>query len=153
MESLSHKERNFTSFAKKILHFFFQTTHQTKFAHFQFSELHIRLLFKDKKTTSTTRLIFLLEDEFEAEPKMRIVIPPQHQYQALLAVHIQEHRSENDWEKRLPTLILAYNATQQLFNFEKPSRIFLCREINLPHLLILPKCRPSNDLPPSPTIP
>ena len=40
------------------------------------------------KTTSKTRLIYLLEDEFESEPKIRIVIPPSHRYQAMLAVHV-----------------------------------------------------------------
>ena len=33
-------------------------------------------------------LIYLLEDEFEAEPMKRIVIPPLHRYQALLAVQV-----------------------------------------------------------------
>ena len=36
-------------------------------------------------------IIYLKEDEFESEPKIRIVIPPSHRYQAMLAVHVQEH--------------------------------------------------------------
>ena len=50
-----------------------------------------QLKLTDNKTTSKTRLIYLLEDEFESEPKIRIVIPPSHRYQAMLAVHVQEH--------------------------------------------------------------
>ena len=33
----------------------------------------------------------MLEDEFESKPKIRIVIPPMHRYQAMLAIHVQEH--------------------------------------------------------------
>ena len=33
----------------------------------------------------------MLEDEFEAEPRIRVVIPPSHRYQAMLAVHVREH--------------------------------------------------------------
>ena len=46
---------------------------------------------------------------------------------------------ENDWEKSLPTLILAYNATQHFSTNSSPARIFLGRELNLPHLSLLPK--------------
>ena len=41
---------------------------------------------------------------------------------------------ENDWEKSLPTLILAYNATQHHSTLCSSSRVFLGRELNLPHL-------------------
>ena len=50
---------------------------------------HLRLT--DDNTTSSTRLIYLLEDEFEKESKMRIVIPPSHRYQALLTINVREH--------------------------------------------------------------
>ena len=33
----------------------------------------------------------MLEDEFEAKPRIRVVIPPLHRYQAMLAVHVREH--------------------------------------------------------------
>ena len=46
---------------------------------------------------------------------------------------------ENDWEKRLPTLILAYNATQHFSTLCSPARLFLCREANLSHLSLFPK--------------
>jgi len=56
---------------------------------------------------------------------------------------------ENDWEKSLPTLILAYNATQHFSTNSSPARIFLGRELNLPHLSLLPKFV-QNDNPPPP---
>jgi len=37
------------------------------------------------------RLIYLLDNEFDSNPLMRIVVPPSHRYQALLAVHVHEH--------------------------------------------------------------
>jgi hypothetical protein len=37
------------------------------------------------------RLIYLLDNEFDSNPLMRIVVPPSHRYQALLAVHVSEH--------------------------------------------------------------
>ena len=46
---------------------------------------------------------------------------------------------ENDWEKSLPTLILAYNATQHYSSNSSPARIFLGRELNIPYLSLLPK--------------
>ena len=46
---------------------------------------------------------------------------------------------KNDWEKRLPTLILAYNANQHYSTLCSPARLFLCREANLPHLSLFPK--------------
>ena len=46
---------------------------------------------------------------------------------------------ETDWEKSLPTLILAYNATQHFSTNSSPARIFLGRELNIPHLSLLPK--------------
>jgi len=42
---------------------------------------------------------------------------------------------ENDWEKSIPTLILAYNATQHYSTNSSPARIFLRRELNIPHYL------------------
>ena len=50
---------------------------------------HLRLT--NAKTTNSTRLVYLLENEFDSNPRMRIVIPPSHRYQALLAVHVREH--------------------------------------------------------------
>ena len=50
--------------------------------------------------------------------------------------------------KILPTLILAYNATQHYSTFCSPARLFLGRETNLPHLSLLPKFRDDN--PPQP---
>ena len=44
-----------------------------------------------KSSTNKAELKYLLEDEFEAEPRHRIVISPWHRYQALLAVHAHEH--------------------------------------------------------------
>ena len=42
----------------------------------QMYKVRKQLRLTEKKTTSKTRLIYLLEDEFESEPKIRIVIPP-----------------------------------------------------------------------------
>ena len=55
---------------------------------------------------------------------------------------------EKDWEKSLPTLILAYNATQHYSTNSCPARIFLGRELNIPHLSLLPKFVQNNN--PSP---
>ena len=44
---------------------------------------------------------------------------------------------ENDWEKSLPTLILSYNSTQHFSTNSSPARIFLGRELNIPHLSLL----------------
>ena len=55
---------------------------------------------------------------------------------------------ENDWEKSLPTLILAYNLTQHFSTNSSPARIFLGRELNIPHLSLLPKFVKNNN--PSP---
>ena len=44
----------------------------------------------DATVTNTASLIFLIENEFDSNPHMRIVFPPSHRYQ-LLAVHVQEH--------------------------------------------------------------
>ncbi len=50
-----------------------------------------QLRLTDESTTNSARLVYLLEDEFGLNPKMRVVIPPSHRYQALLAVHVREH--------------------------------------------------------------
>jgi len=55
---------------------------------------------------------------------------------------------ENDWEKSLPTLILAYNSTQHFSTNSSPARIFLGRDLNIPHLSLLPKFVKNNN--PSP---
>ena len=51
-------------------------------------------------------------------------------------------------EKSLPTLILAYNGTQHYSTNSSPARIFLGRELNIPHLSLLPKFVQNNN--PSP---
>ena len=51
-------------------------------------------------------------------------------------------------KKSLPTLILAYNATQHYSTNSSPARIFLGRELNIPHLSLLPKFVQNNN--PSP---
>ena len=50
-----------------------------------------QLRIKDEKVTKQARLLYLLEDEFETNPIMRIVIPPSHRYQAMLSVHAHKH--------------------------------------------------------------
>ena len=54
----------------------------------------------------------------------------------------------NDWEISLPKLILAYNATQHYSTNSSPARIFHGRELNIPHLSLLPKFIQNNN--PSP---
>ena len=58
----------------------------------------------------------------------------------------------SDWERSLPALLLAYNATQHNSTLCSPSRIFLGRELNLPYLSLLPKFKPENASPPSPNL-
>ena len=53
----------------------------------QLYKVRKQLRLTDGNTTSSTRLVYLLENEFDSNPRMRIVIPPSHRYQALLAVH------------------------------------------------------------------
>jgi hypothetical protein len=57
----------------------------------QLYKVRKQLRLTKKSSTNQAELIYLLEDEFEAEPRHRIVIPPSHRYQALLAVHAHEH--------------------------------------------------------------
>ena len=62
----------------------------------QLYEVRKQLRLTDATTTNSTRLIYLLENEFDSNPQMRIVIPPSHRYQALLAVQqttqqVKEH--------------------------------------------------------------
>ena len=45
----------------------------------------------DGKVIKQARLLYLLEDEIETNPIMKIVVPPSHRYQALLSVHGHEH--------------------------------------------------------------
>ena len=45
----------------------------------------------DKKVTKEAKLVYLMEDEFETNPIMRIVVSPLHRDQALLAVHAHKH--------------------------------------------------------------
>ena len=46
---------------------------------------------------------------------------------------------EQDWEKSLPSVELAYNASVHASTGCSPARGFLGREIELPHLILLPK--------------
>ena len=57
----------------------------------QLYKVRKQLRLTDANTTSSARLVYLLENEFDTNPRMRIVIPPWHRYQALLAVHVREH--------------------------------------------------------------
>ena len=50
-----------------------------------------QLKLTDASTTNSTRLVYLIKNEFDSNPRMRIFIPPSHRYQALLTVHIREH--------------------------------------------------------------
>ena len=45
----------------------------------------------DKKVTKEAKLVYLMEDEFETNPIMRIVVSPLHRDQALLAVNAHTH--------------------------------------------------------------
>ena len=62
----------------------------------------------------------------------------------------KKSNGENDWERSLPTLIMAYNATQHYSTLCSPSRVFLGRKLNLPYLSLLPKFKPENVKPPTP---
>ena len=46
---------------------------------------------------------------------------------------------EQDWEKSIPAVELAYNSSIHAFTGCSPARFFLGREVELPHLSILPK--------------
>ena len=61
----------------------FETLHSNVF---QLYKVRKQLRITDGKVTN-----YLLEDKFEANPIMRIAIPPLHRYQALLIVHAQTH--------------------------------------------------------------
>ena len=57
----------------------------------QLYKVRKQLRITDKKVTKQARLLYLLEDEYETNPIMRIVIPPSHRYQALLSVNAHKH--------------------------------------------------------------
>ena len=57
----------------------------------QLYKVRKQLRLTDGTTANSTRLIYLIENEFDANPRMRIVVPPSHRYQAMLAVHVREH--------------------------------------------------------------
>ena len=46
---------------------------------------------------------------------------------------------ERDWEHALPSIILAYNAARHASTGCSPARGFLGREVEVPHLSLLPK--------------
>ena len=78
-------------------------------------------------------------------------IPVERFHRTLRALlKAKKANGENDWEKSLPTLILAYNATQHYSTNSSPARIFLGRELNIPHLSLLPKFIQNNN--PSPPL-
>ena len=62
----------------------------------------------------------------------------------------KKSNGENDWERSLPTLIMAYNATQHYSTLCSPSRVFLGIKLNLPYFSLLPKFKPENVKPPTP---
>ena len=57
----------------------------------QLYKVRSQLRLSDKSSTGDVRLVYLLEDEFEPEPRNRLVIPPSHHYQAMTAVHAVQH--------------------------------------------------------------
>ena len=57
----------------------------------QLYKVRKQLRLTDSSTKNSTRLVYLLENEVDSNSRMRIVIPPSHRYQALLAVHVREH--------------------------------------------------------------
>ena len=58
----------------------------------------------------------------------------------------KKSNGETDWEKGLSMLILCYNATQHSSTNHSPARLFLSRELNLPHLSLLPKIENEKNL-------
>ena len=73
---------------KKIDTSVFNTVHEDVL---QIYKVIKQLRLTDTSTTSSTRLVYLLENQFDSNPRMRIVIPPSHRNQALLPVHVREH--------------------------------------------------------------
>ena len=55
----------------------------------QLYKVRKQLRLTDATTTNSARLIFLIENEMDSNPHMKIVVPPSHRYQALLAVHVR----------------------------------------------------------------
>ena len=55
----------------------------------QLYKVRKQLRLTDATTTNSARLIFLIENELDSNPHMKIVVPPSHWYQALLAVHVR----------------------------------------------------------------
>ena len=70
----------------------------------QLYKVRKQLRLTDKNTTNSTRLIYLLENEFDSNPLMRVVIPPWHRYQALLAVHVCDTGVYNGLHNRLKNI-------------------------------------------------
>ena len=46
---------------------------------------------------------------------------------------------EQDWEKSIPAIELEYNSSIHASTSCSPAKVFLGREVELPHLSILPK--------------
>ena len=57
----------------------------------QLYKVRKQLRLTDAQTTNSTRLVYVLKNKFDSNPRMRIFIPKSHRYQALLAVHVHEH--------------------------------------------------------------
>ena len=57
----------------------------------QLYKVRKQLRLTDATVTNSARLIYLIKNEFDSDPHMRIVIPPLHRYQALLTLHVCEH--------------------------------------------------------------
>ena len=57
----------------------------------QLYKVRTQLRLTDKSSMDDVRLVYLLEDEFEPEPRRRFFIPPSHRYQAMIAVHAVQH--------------------------------------------------------------
>ena len=53
---------------------------------------------------------------------------------------------EQDWETTLPAVTLAYNAANHSSTGCSPARGFLGREVDIPHLSILPKLNPEKNV-------
>ena len=66
----------------------------------QLYKVRKQLILTDTTITNSSRLIYLIKNEFDSDRPMRIVIPPSHRYQALLAIHVREHWGVQQTGKR-----------------------------------------------------
>ena len=63
----------------------FNTVHEDVL---QLYKVRKQLRLTDASTRNSTRLVYLLENEFDSNPQMRIVIPPLHRYQAPCSLYM-----------------------------------------------------------------